>query len=420
MNTYYGWGFGYELIRSEPLECTLNFATVAEIKELIDDLRLPIKKSGRKADLVSSVTDFLRNNPRYVIDKMTARDIITLKRLLAGESVLGDARVLSEFYLLARLGWIVLKEIKGRRGVVEMILLEEVEILFRPFMEELTLTLPRRIEQFVLGWSALCGYLPVPSISSYISRLPGFEGVTYEEVLDSLDSLSRSGTVTFIDIFNSGKGALVYRSPWEYVVGNPGTLIYRQEVHDGNPVRVNVYDPVEFSYDEIMYASLPLFFPHTPNRKEIERLAKLCRDNGLDEVATAELILDAWKEKQSEKEYPDMGILLMKFRFESFSRLNEIAAAITDYMNTIPYWRFLGKSSKEQAAREIASMKKAPRLTAGPNMKAMGMDIPEGMQEQVDRMWNQSFSGMADSKIVGRNDPCPCGSGKKYKKCCGK
>lgn len=23
-------------------------------------------------------------------------------------------------------------------------------------------------------------------------------------------------------------------------------------------------------------------------------------------------------------------------------------------------------------------------------------------------------------KEVGRNDPCPCGSGKKYKKCCGK
>ena len=25
-----------------------------------------------------------------------------------------------------------------------------------------------------------------------------------------------------------------------------------------------------------------------------------------------------------------------------------------------------------------------------------------------------------DSAKVGRNDPCPCGSGKKYKKCCGK
>ena len=25
----------------------------------------------------------------------------------------------------------------------------------------------------------------------------------------------------------------------------------------------------------------------------------------------------------------------------------------------------------------------------------------------------------AATKKVGRNDPCPCGSGKKYKKCCG-
>jgi uncharacterized protein YecA (UPF0149 family) len=24
------------------------------------------------------------------------------------------------------------------------------------------------------------------------------------------------------------------------------------------------------------------------------------------------------------------------------------------------------------------------------------------------------------SSNVGRNDPCPCGSGKKFKKCCGK
>jgi len=25
-----------------------------------------------------------------------------------------------------------------------------------------------------------------------------------------------------------------------------------------------------------------------------------------------------------------------------------------------------------------------------------------------------------EEEKVGRNDPCPCGSGKKYKKCCGK
>ncbi|PYG87277.1 SEC-C motif-containing protein [Ruminiclostridium sufflavum DSM 19573] len=30
------------------------------------------------------------------------------------------------------------------------------------------------------------------------------------------------------------------------------------------------------------------------------------------------------------------------------------------------------------------------------------------------------ISKMAVSSKVGRNEPCPCGSGKKYKKCCGK
>lgn len=34
---------------------------------------------------------------------------------------------------------------------------------------------------------------------------------------------------------------------------------------------------------------------------------------------------------------------------------------------------------------------------------------------------NQKASGtIIKDKKVGRNDPCPCGSGKKYKQCCGK
>ena len=33
----------------------------------------------------------------------------------------------------------------------------------------------------------------------------------------------------------------------------------------------------------------------------------------------------------------------------------------------------------------------------------------------------QKLSGtIVKGKKIGRNDPCPCGSGKKYKQCCGK
>ena len=89
-------------------------------------------------------------------------------------------------------------------------------------------------------------------------------------------------------------------------------------------------------------------------------------------------------------------------------------------MNTLPFWRFLGCSSKEMGAKEWRESTRPPRLTAAPNMRAMGMDIPVGMQEEIDRIWAESRPACGAKTTVGRNDPCPCGSGKKYKKCCGK
>jgi hypothetical protein len=40
--------------------------------------------------------------------------------------------------------------------------------------------------------------------------------------------------------------------------------------------------------------------------------------------------------------------------------------------------------------------------------------------ETVTSQWNDSYSGFKrTAPKIGRNDPCPCASGKKYKKCCG-
>lgn len=44
-------------------------------------------------------------------------------------------------------------------------------------------------------------------------------------------------------------------------------------------------------------------------------------------------------------------------------------------------------------------------------------DVREKMQEEIDE---NKGSNVTHHDKIGRNDPCPCGSGKKYKKCCGK
>ena len=41
-------------------------------------------------------------------------------------------------------------------------------------------------------------------------------------------------------------------------------------------------------------------------------------------------------------------------------------------------------------------------------------------QETLIKDQKKSHTFVREGKKIGRNDPCPCGSGKKYKNCCGK
>ena len=57
-------------------------------------------------------------------------------------------------------------------------------------------------------------------------------------------------------------------------------------------------------------------------------------------------------------------------------------------------------------------------------VRVQGHDAPQ--RKQVARPTSENRTDgsikkqpVRKGKKVGRNDPCPCGSGKKYKKCCG-
>lgn len=44
--------------------------------------------------------------------------------------------------------------------------------------------------------------------------------------------------------------------------------------------------------------------------------------------------------------------------------------------------------------------------------------MSEEKQKELAKKYNRSKQAVSNK--IGRNDPCPCGSGKKYKNCCGK
>ena len=83
-------------------------------------------------------------------------------------------------------------------------------------------------------------------------------------------------------------------------------------------------------------------------------------------------------------------------------------------------------SVEGDAAAPAAAPEPAPRpVSAAENKKAVA-DVFASMMSRPVRFVPAArpavpAAGMAPGgTVVGRNDPCPCGSGKKYKKCCGR
>jgi preprotein translocase subunit SecA len=53
------------------------------------------------------------------------------------------------------------------------------------------------------------------------------------------------------------------------------------------------------------------------------------------------------------------------------------------------------------------------------NLQGWNEILPEEKRKEIQKAYKNSKTVVKEDKI-GRNDACPCGSGKKYKKCCGK
>jgi tetratricopeptide (TPR) repeat protein len=78
------------------------------------------------------------------------------------------------------------------------------------------------------------------------------------------------------------------------------------------------------------------------------------------------------------------------------------------YTHIITTWH--GYLTEEQRKEKEEMWKK--------KIKALDREKPKAIGLPQEREWGAPKTVKRDAQKVGRNDPCPCGSGKKYKKCC--
>ncbi|TSJ38691.1 preprotein translocase subunit SecA [Mucilaginibacter corticis] len=163
-------------------------------------------------------------------------------------------------------------------------------------------------------------------------------------------------------------------------------------------------------------------------------LKKAVENNGIEVIKSFEknvtlaLIDDAWKEHLREMDELKQSVQnavyeqkdpLLVYKFEAFNLFRSMLATVNKEMVS---FLFRGGIAAQQAPEEVQEARPQPKT----DMRKMRTSKPElvgdggqGLPEFEDTREQQKPTPIRVEQKIGRNDPCPCGSGKKYKSCHG-
>ncbi len=160
-----------------------------------------------------------------------------------------------------------------------------------------------------------------------------------------------------------------------------------------------------------------------------------------ERIALLSTIHDKWKEHLYEMDQLKEGISLraygqkdplIEYKREAYGMFEELLIKISEDSLKILFRSPIAEPTQaSQTEREHERLKLVHQDTTGMGLKVGVQNAPA--EEDDLRSGSTSRGSMASDrggsvkpapvrtgKKIGRNDPCPCGSGKKYKKCCGR
>ena len=251
-----------------------------------------------------------------------------------------------------------------------------------------------RLQQYGYGLLTLYGIVSVEHFSDEIEYFP----FSSEDVVDELILMLGNSELFYMcsTQLDEKKDQVMLVSPW---IENANKVWHEIQKRKNIPYKV-------FEYEEIMAAGqLPYPTFTSEFTDDITNLLSYT-DETFEDTKPVEpveqMLTDIWFCIQ-EGESPMTGVEVMLADFPSKHRklTNEIVGLYSNYQNSLPRWDLKGHSPTE----------------------AFEMDIkfPETKKYRPDDFINPNGSPFVNANPkIGRNDPCPCGSGKKYKNCCGK
>ena len=210
----------------------------------------------------------------------------------------------------------------------------------------------------------------------------------------------------------------------------------------------DITEKSEFDIADIAKASSALV-PVIPNERGKDFMHFLKAELGFDELRAYMICFNLWYYKTRRGEYDESDKPLELYFLSSVlgvmkndptdQQVEEALRRMADYVDHLPLWHLAGHTAAEYPS-EAFVRKLATEEPLGPMIRELRKksrivtDILNGKghrqstsednkksQSTLDSLWpGGPVKPYVAPKKVGRNDPCPCGSGKKYKNCCGR
>nr|WP_320974530.1 SEC-C metal-binding domain-containing protein [Bacteroides sp.] len=389
----------------------LKMSTKEELKRMAKILLLPVPTKLRKDEYVTYFAEAVLTCPEMWLSRLTHYELVLLDKLVkAGSGSYVECKNSFLETTLETLSFIATDCNHMDESKVRYMICDELREAVAPYLSKLLTSKKQSvrfmIEQYACGIVNLYGFL---SYSDLLYILVGYlqHSATREEIADSLANSALIQRLTF-EVEDGYNINLYIESPF---------LDDFESLEEQLCLRRDIPDRKKFSKEEAFSAgTMPLSIIPNPCLDELKEymMKKL---QYTEEKADSSLSYMWYVAQTVENPMPIINSMINR-QLSSMQELQEAIEIFMDYLNHSPRWLLKGYSSEEAFVLfEKEKLKNnPPRIVAGPNMKAAGMEVTPEMQAMVDNM----FRTVPTGHTVGRNDPCPCGSGKKYKKCCGR
>lgn len=355
----------------------LSALRVTDLQEIRKKLQIKNISTLKKGELIQYLAERIPFLIRNMISQYDERRLFLIKNIIANNGAISAKNVeIEEMEYFQKTG-LFFTGFQNDNPIL-MIPLELLPSLEEIVRDETILTdVKRNTEWIKITRGLLYYYGTVPHdklinlVEKYTQILPNF--LEFNQVI--FDAMEY-----YQEIYFDGYGY----SYWEVL--DPLVILEEQAF------RKNV-DYYSFSKEQLLEAGETDYVEHPKGYSQL--LSLFTQEYRMPKQEAMELIEDCIIQvKLGNQPGQLLQYLQTQLVFENLGAVQRMMDAVVLLMNNTKQWYLKGYSSDE-----LSKEKKKPLLP-----------LPNNKGEVISLQTRQR---------VGRNDPCPCGSGKKFKKCCG-